>query len=40
MWDYLTKLFANGRVVGYVAQCHGEIFRELQAIVEGASLES
>jgi hypothetical protein len=36
---YLTKLFGNARVVRYLGQHHGDIFRELQAIVEGTSLE-
>jgi hypothetical protein len=36
---YLTKLFGNARVVRYLGQHHGDIFRELQAIVEGVSLE-
>jgi hypothetical protein len=37
---YLTKLFANGRIVRYLAQHHADIFRELQAVLEGGSLEA
>ena len=37
---YLAKLFAAPRVVRYLNQQHADIFRELQAIVEGSSLES
>jgi ParB-like chromosome segregation protein Spo0J len=37
---YLAKLFGNVRVVRYLAQNYGDIFRELQAVVEAASLES
>ncbi len=36
---YLGKLFANTRIVRYLNQNHADIFRELQAIGEGASLE-
>ena len=35
---YLAKLFGNARVVRYLAQNFGDIFRELQAIVEATSL--
>jgi hypothetical protein len=37
---YLAKLFENARIMRYLSQRHGDIFRELQGIVEGASLES
>jgi ParB-like chromosome segregation protein Spo0J len=37
---YLGKLFGNARIVRYLGQHHGDIFRELQAILEGASLEA
>ena len=37
---YLAKLFGNARVVRYLAQNFGDIFRELQAIVEATSLEN
>jgi hypothetical protein len=37
---YLGKLFGNARIVRYLTQHHGDIFRELQAILEGASLEA
>ena len=37
---YLAKLFAAARVVRYLNQQHPDIFRELQAIVEGSSLEN
>ena len=36
---YLGKLFGNARIVRYLGQHHGDIFRELQAILDGASLE-
>ena len=37
---YLARLFGNARVVRYLAQNFGDIFRELQAIVEATSLEN
>jgi hypothetical protein len=37
---YLTKLFSNARVVRYLSQHYGDIFHELQVIVEATSLES
>ena len=37
---YLAKLFANGRVIRYLAQYYGDILREMQGIAEAASLES
>ena len=37
---YLAKLLGNARVVRYLAHNFGDIFRELQAIVEATSLES
>ena len=37
---YLTKLFSNARVVRYLTQHYGDIFHELQVIVEATSLES
>ena len=37
---YMEKLFANARVTRYLGQHHSDIYRELQAIVEGVSLES
>jgi hypothetical protein len=36
---YLMKLFGNPRVTKYLTQKYADIFRELQAVVEGASLE-
>jgi hypothetical protein len=37
---YLGKLFGNARIVRYLSQHYGDIFHELQAILEGASLEA
>lgn len=37
---YLTKLCGNTRVTRYLSQRHADIFRELQTILEGASLEN
>jgi hypothetical protein len=37
---YLAKLLANARVVRYLVQNHADIFRELQAIAESATLEA
>jgi hypothetical protein len=37
---YLAKLFGNARIVRYLGQNHGDIFRELQKITDSASLES
>jgi plasmid maintenance system killer protein len=37
---YLAKLFSNGRIVRYLTQHYGDILRELQSIVDAASLES
>lgn len=36
---YLGKLFANSRVVKYLGQNHGDIYRELKSIVEAGALE-
>ena len=36
---YLGKLFGNARIVRYLGQHHCDIFRELQAILDVASLE-
>jgi len=38
--SYLARLFDNGRVARYLAQYHADIFRELQMVCEGASLEN
>ena len=37
---YLSKLFANSRIIRYLGQHHPDILRELQAICEGSSLEN
>ena len=37
---YLSKLIANSRIARYLGQHHTDIFRELQAVCEGSSLES
>jgi hypothetical protein len=37
---YLSKLCSNARVTRYLNQRHVDIFRELQTILEGASLEN
>jgi hypothetical protein len=37
---YLSKLFSNTRVVRYLTQHQPDIFRELQTITEGATLEN
>ncbi len=37
---YLEKLFANARVARYLGQHHADIFRELQTISQGASLQN
>jgi hypothetical protein len=37
---YVTRLFSNPRVARYLTQHHEDLCRELQAIVEGASLEN
>jgi hypothetical protein len=37
---YVLKLFKNSRVVRYLSQNHADIFRELQTISEGTSLEN
>jgi ParB-like chromosome segregation protein Spo0J len=37
---YLEKLFKNVRVARYLGQRYGDIFRELQAILEGSSLQT
>ena len=37
---YLGKLFANSRIARYLTQNHADIFRELQAILDGPPLES
>jgi len=36
---YLLKLFANTRVNKYLTQRYADLFKELQAVVDGASLE-
>jgi hypothetical protein len=36
---YLAKLFGNARIARYLGQHHTDIFRELQTISEGSSLE-
>lgn len=36
---YLAKLFSNARVVRYLEQHHSDLLSELQAIVEGVSLQ-
>ena len=38
--SYLARLFDNGRVARYLGQYHADIFRELQAVCEGSSLEN
>jgi hypothetical protein len=37
---YVVKLFKNSRVVRYLGQHHPDIFRELETISEGSSLEN
>ena len=37
---YLGKLLGNARILRYLSQHHGDILRELQAIIEGATLEA
>ena len=37
---YLGKLFGNARIVRYLGQHHADIFRELQTVSEGSSLEN
>jgi hypothetical protein len=37
---YLGKLFGNARIARYLGQNHADIFRELQAVSEGPSLEN
>ena len=37
---YLEKLFDNARVTRYLTQHHADLFRELQTISDGASLEN
>lgn len=37
---YLGKLFGNARILRYLSQRYGDILRELQAILEGMSLEA
>jgi hypothetical protein len=37
---YLGKLFGNTRIARYLSQNHSDIFREFQAILEGAPLEA
>src|SRR5258707_3686040 len=37
---YLGKLLGNTRIARYLGQRHGDIFRELQTISEGSSLEN
>ena len=38
--SYLARLFNNGRVARYLGQHHADIFRELQTVCEGSSLEN
>jgi hypothetical protein len=38
--SYLARLFDNGRVARYLGQHHADIFRELQTVCEGSSLEN
>jgi hypothetical protein len=38
--SYLARLFDNSRVARYLGQYHADIFRELQAVCEGCSLEN
>jgi len=38
--SYLSKLFANSRIIRYLGQHHADILRELQTICEGSSLEN
>ena len=38
--SYLARLFENSRVVRYLGQHHADIFRELQTVCEGSSLEN
>jgi hypothetical protein len=37
---YLKKLFDNERVSRYLTQRHADLFTELQALLDGSSLES
>jgi hypothetical protein len=37
---YLVKLFTNSRVARYLGQHHADIFRELQTMSDGSSLEN
>ncbi len=37
---YLKTLLQNARVVKYLGQKHGELFSQLQKVVEVASLEA
>jgi RepB plasmid partitioning protein len=37
---YLVRLFANSRVTRYLGQHHADIFRELQTMSDGSSLEN
>ena len=37
---YLLRLFANSRIECYLRQHHADLFRELQAVCEGSSLEN
>ena len=37
---YLSKLFVNTRITRYLGQHHADIFRELQTVCEGSSLEN
>lgn len=38
--SYLAHLFENGRIVRYLSQNHADIFRELQNVCEGNTLEN
>ena len=37
---YLKKLFGNARIARYLSQNHADIYRELQVVSEGSSLEN
>jgi RepB plasmid partitioning protein len=38
--SYLARLFENSRIVRYLGQHHADIYRELQMVCEGSSLEN
>jgi hypothetical protein len=37
---YLSKLFSNVRVARYLGQYHGDLFGELQNMLDGSTLDS